>query len=116
MNKFSAWASGALAWNREETRNSPRPPNSAFWAQLLACVRPICICSCRDCLKAFQIAEGPTLQAVLKLTPDQQRVIVGARRRLLQQLAIIRQQREKVVLSLGLALLQKQPVRRLAEH
>ena len=36
--------------------------------------------------------------------------MVAARRRLLTRLAGIRQQREKIVLALGLALLQKAPV------
>ena len=50
------------------------------------------------------------LQASLHLSSEQAREWLAARRRLLEQMAGIRQRREKVALSLGLLLLQKKPV------
>ena len=50
------------------------------------------------------------LQEALDLTPQQQQAFVTARRRLLNALGTIRQQREKLILALGIALLQMAPV------
>ena len=50
------------------------------------------------------------VQEALDLTPQQQLAFVTARRRLLTALGTIRQQREKLILALGIALLQMAPV------
>ena len=50
------------------------------------------------------------VQDALDLTPQQQLAFVTARRRLLTALGTIRQQREKLILALGIALLQMAPV------
>jgi hypothetical protein len=51
------------------------------------------------------------LQEGIRLSEAQQLAFVGARRTLLTRLTTIRQQREKVIFALGLAMLQATPVR-----
>ena len=50
------------------------------------------------------------VQDGLELSTEQQRSMLDARQRLLKALTTIRQDREKIILELGLALLQKQAV------
>ena len=50
------------------------------------------------------------VQAGLRLTQEQTDVLVSARRQLLGLVAKIRQRRERIVISLGLALIQNQMV------
>ena len=57
-----------------------------------------------DCAKHFYVQDG------LELSTEQQRSMLDARQRLLKALITIRQDREKIILELGLALLQKKSV------
>ena len=50
------------------------------------------------------------MQDGLELSTEQQQSMLDARQRLLKALTTIRQDREKIILELGLALLQKQAV------
>ena len=50
------------------------------------------------------------MQDSLELSQEQQQAMLAARRRLLKSLSIARRDREKMILELGLALLQQETV------
>lgn len=54
------------------------------------------------------------MQGGLQLTQEQRQTIIGARKQLLFLMASIRQRRERIVIGLGLALIQNQLVRTYA--